>query len=322
MKKMLPALVLMCTLGSCVTLFNGPSTSLNVRIPDNAKVVYTNECGSTDSVAPGINNMARLIVRRSNKKLPLTVVSDTGSFSFSVKPTLSWLFYANVYPLYGLGFLVDYNNPNRFTYPHFVYPFQKDVKGYKALKPLTTSTLEIAFLPPLIHGYMYNPAALDFTGGIGGIGAGLNYHYTNKRFLSGEIGTALAPASFVERFPGPKVSEVPEERISGWYLNLRHHHQFGRFDLGYGLSTGEQKGKQFYYYYRGATYEGDSVVYSYRHACLGLSFAANFRISNSFYLGTNYQPQFLAINTNNTIFSYSHMWNIGFYWRWGLNPKL
>ena len=108
MRKMLPALFLMCTLGSCVTLFNGPSTSLNVRIPDNAKVVYTNECGSTDSVSPDINNMARLIVRRNNKQLPLTVVSDTGSFSFAVKPTMSWLFWANVYPLYGLGFLVSY----------------------------------------------------------------------------------------------------------------------------------------------------------------------------------------------------------------------
>lgn len=320
MKKMLPALFLVCTLGSCVTMFNGPSTRLNVHIPDKARVVYTNECGNTDSVAPDYRNMARLIVRRSNKKLPLTVVSDTGSFSFAVKPTLSWLFWANVYPLYGLGFLVDYNNPDRFTYPHFVYPDPKDVKGYKAMKPLTTSTLEIAFIPPIIHGFCYNPAKLDFTGGIGGIGTGLNYHYGDKRFLSAEIGTAVAPAGFAERFPGPKVSQVPAERISGWYVNLRHHHQFGRFDLGYGLSTGEQKGKQYYYPYIGATYEKDSVVYSYRHATLGLSLATNFRITNAFYFGMNYQPQLLAINTNNLVFSYAHMWNFGFYWRWGVGP--
>ena len=321
MKNILPALVLMCTMGSCVTLFNGPSTSLNVRVPDNAKVVYTNECGNTDSVAPGINNMARLIVRRSNKKLPLTVVSDTGIYSFAVKPTLSWLFWANVYPLYGLGFLVDYNNPNRFTYPHFVYPFPQDEKRYAKMKPLTRSTLEIAFIPPFIHGYCYNPTKLDFTGGVLGIGTGLNYHYNSKCFLSGEIGAATAPFFFGERFPGDSVPKFTDERISGWYLNLRHHHQFGRFDLGYGLSTGEQSGKRYYYYYRGATYENDSVIYSYRHATLGLSFATNFRITNAFYFGMNYQPQLFAINTNNRVFSYAHMWNFGIYWRWGLNPK-
>lgn len=323
MRKMLPALFLMCTLGSCVTLFNGPSTSLNVRIPDNAKVVYTNECGSTDSVSPDINNMARLIVRRNNKKLPLTVVSDTGSFSFAVKPTMSWLFWANVYPLYGLGFLVDYNNPNRFTYPHFVYPDPRPKRksGYQTRAPLMQSDWEISFTPPFINGFVFNPARVDLRGGVLGIGLGTAYHYSEKRFWWGELGTA-ASGGMGDGYR--RINSAPTDsrlRLTGWYLNMRHHHRLGRLDLGYGLSTGERKGREFYDYYYGATYKGDSVSKQFSHVSAGLSFSANYRVSNSVYAGLSYQPQLFEISKANTGFSYSHMTIFGIYWRWGLRPR-
>ncbi len=322
MKNILPALLLICTMGSCVTLFNGPSTSLNVRIPDNAKVVYTNECGNTDSVAPGINNMARLIVRRSNKKLPLTVVSDTGSYSFAVKPMLSWLFWANVYPLYGLGFLVDYNNPNRFTYPHFVYPDPrpKNRVGYLTKAPLMQSDWELSFTPPLVNGFVFNPARVDLRGGLLGIGGGVTYHHSDRGFWNAEVGTAIAGA--VAGFK--RIDSMPSFRrirLTGWYLNIRHHHQLGRLDLGYGLSTGEQKGREYYDHYYGATYKGDSVTKQFSHLSAGLSFSANYRLSNSIYAGVSYQPQLYEISKANTGFSYSHMTIFGLYWRWGLNPK-
>lgn len=323
MKCILPALFLICTMGSCVTLFNGPTTSVNVRIPDNAKIVYTNEIGSTDSVPPDMNNMARLIVRRGDKQLPLTVVSDTGNFTFQVKPILSSWYYANMYGFGGIGFLVDHNNINRFTYPHFIYPDPRpDAKrGYKINSPLLKSDWEISFTPPFLNGFVFNPARMALRGGVLGLGLGAAYHYHNKRFWWGELGTAAAGG-----MGGGyrRIDSIPANsrlRLTGWYLNMRHHHQVGRFDLGYGLSTGERRGREFYYYYRGATYEHDSVVYSYRHATLGLSFATNFRITNAFYFGMNYQPQLFAINTNNRVFIYAHMWNFGFYWRWGLNPK-
>jgi len=322
MKNALPALLLMCTMGSCVTLFNGPSTSLNVRIPDNAKVVNTNECGSIDSVAPGINNMARLIVRRSNKILPLTVVNDTGSYSFAVKPTLSWLFWANVYPLYGLGFLVDYNNPNRFTYPHFVYPDPrpKNRVGYLTKAPLMRSDWELSFTPALVNGFVFNPARLDLRGGVLGIGGGVVYHHSDRGFWSAEVGTAVAGAIAGHK----RIDSMPSYvrvRLTGWYLNLRHHHQLGRLDLGYGLSTGEQTGREYYDHYYGATYKGDSVTKQFSHVSAGLSFSANYRLSNSIYAGVSYQPQLYEISKANTGFSYSHMTIFGLYWRWGLNPK-
>lgn len=322
MKKMLPALVLMCTMGSCVTLFNGPSTRLNVHIPDNARVVYTNECGSTDSVAPGYRNMAQLIVRRSNKKLPLTVVSDTGSFSFLVKPTLSWLFWANVYPLYGLGFLVDYNNTDRFTYPHFVYPDPRprNKSGYQTRAPLMQSDWEISFTPPFVNGFVFNPAQMDLRGGVLGIGGGVIYHHSDRGFWWAEVGTAVAGAVAGYK----RIDSMPSflrVRLTGWYLNMRHHHQFGRLDVGYGLSTGERKGREYYDYYYGATYKDDSLSKQFSHVSAGLSFSANYRLSNSIYAGLSYQPQLFEISNASTGFSYSHMTIFGLYWRWGLNPK-
>lgn len=321
MKKILPALALLCTMGSCVTLFNGPSTSLNVRIPDNAKVVYTNECGSTDSVAPGINNMARLIVRRSNKKLPLTVVSDTGSYSFAVKPTLSWLFWANVYPLYGLGFLVDYNNPNRFTYPHFVYPDprRKNRVGYLTKAPLMRSDWELSFTPPLVNGFVFNPARMDLRGSVLGIGGGAIYHHRDNAFWWVEVGAATAGnggrGAGYRRFDSTNM--YTKVNLSGWHINMRHHHSLGRLDVGYGLSSGERKGKEYY-----ATRSGDSLYNRFSHFSAGLSISANYRITNSFYGGVSYQPQLYDISKVNMGFSYSHMTIFGFYWRWGLNPQL
>lgn len=307
-------------MGSCVTLFNGPSTSLNVRIPDNAKVVYTNECGSTDSVSPDINNMARLIVRRSNKKLPLTVVCDTGRFSFAVKPVHSWLYYANVYPLYGLGFLVDYNNPNRFTYPHFIYPDPRPgtKRGYGTNAPLLKSDWEISFTPPFVNGFVFNPARMDLRGGVLGVGFGAAYRYSDKRFWWGELGTA---ASGGMGGGYKRIDSTPTNsrlRLAGWYLNIRHHHQLRRLDLGYGLSTGVRRGREFYDYYLGATYLRDSVSRQFSHASAGLSFSANYRLSNSIYAGVSYQPQLFEVGGETTGFSYSHMTIFGFSWRWGL----
>ncbi len=320
MKKTLPALFLMCTLGSCVTMFNRPSTTINVRVPKNAKVVYTNERGSSDSVAPDVNNMARLIVRRSDKLLPLTVLSDTGSFTFQVEPVLSSLFYANLYGFYGIGFLVDHNNMNRFTYPHFIYPDPRpDAKrGYKINAPLLKSDWEISFTPPFVNGFVFNPARMSPRGGVLGIGLGTAYHYSDKRFWWGELGTA-ASGGMGDGYR--RIDSIPANsrlRLTGWYLNMRHHHQLGRLDLGYGLSTGERRGREFYDTYLGATYKGDSVVRRFSHVTTGLSFSANYRIATSFYAGISYQPQMFEISKKNTGFSYSHMTVFGFSWRLGL----
>lgn len=320
MKNTVPALILMCTMGSCVTLFNGPSTSVNVRIPKNAKIVYTNESGSTDSVAPDVNNMARLIVRRSDKQLPLTVVSDTGSFTFQVKPILSRWFYANLYGFGGVGFLVDHNNVNRFTYPHFIYPDPRpDAKqGYKVNSPLLKSDWAITFTPPIINGFVINPARMNQRGGVLGIGVGAVYHYSDKRFWWGELGTVGSGGigdGYRRKDTVPANSRL---RLTGWYLNVRHNHQVGRLDLGYGLSTGERRGREFYDDYLGATYKGDSIVKRFSHVTTGLSFSAHYRISTSFYAGFSYQPQLFEIGKANTGFSYSHMTIFGFSWRFGL----
>jgi len=325
LKKLIPVFFLLWMFSSCVTLFNGPYTELYVHARPRTTVIYKNERDAADTVVINSPDGARLYARRNGAfKLPVIIKDDTTETTIYIKPIHSWLYYANIYPFYGVGFLVDYNNPNRFTYPHHIYPClkDKDVKGYKTMKPLKTAAWEVAFIPPIINGFVINPTKLDLRGGVFGIGAGVNYHYNDRCFFSGEIGTAVAPDRVGERLGRDTIPTLPEERLSCWYANLRHHHQLGRFDIGYGLSTGEQKGKQYYDYYRKATYQYDSVIYSYRHVNLGLSFAANFRITNSFYFGMNYQPQLFAINSSAMSFNYAHMWIFGFYWRWPVTSAL
>jgi hypothetical protein len=319
MRKILPVLLLLSLFSSCVTLFNGPYTEMNVYPKPGTRVVFKDETGKMDTVVGERNVPVRIVAKRSGSiYFPITLQTDTSERTIKIKPIHSWLYYGNLYPLYGLGFLVDYNNPNRFTYPHSIHPNPNSRKGYNAMLPLSQSKYEVALIPPLINGFFFNPAHLDFNGSVIGIGTGVNYHYSDAGFISSEIGTAVAPVYGGYKYTYANQVPYSRQQLRGWYINLRNHHIVGRFDLGYGLSAGEQHGKEYYLPYRNATYEGDSITNSYSHSNFGLSAAANFRITNSFYMGMNYQPQLMSIQGKNINFSYANMVILGFYWRWGI----
>lgn len=311
MKRPFILVLLTSTLSSCVTLFNGPKTCLYVHVRPGTQVVYDTGHHTPDTLRPDHKNRVLLEVARNTKPLPITLITDSTVRTIHVTPVHSWLFYSDAWWVY--GFFVDGWNPNRFTYPHHVNTLTGwyDTKGYNKRQPLIVRTTEVAIIPPLLHGFFFNPSQQDLVGSVASIGLGLNYHYRDKRFLSVEIGTARGPWVPGERFRIDTVTPLLNEWTSGWHLDARHHNRFGRFDLGYGLSTGAMTGRRYYDRYKA----DDSVVLSYRATVLGASAAANVRLTNMIYLGMNYMPYLFAFDDRQLQFRYSHMIRFGLYWR-------
>ena len=319
MKKILSLCLALCTLSSCVTLFNGPYTDFKVHVPDGTRVIYKNECAVMDTVMPDYANNARIVARRSGTvRLPLTIKNDTFERTILVKPVLSWMYYANIYPLYGLGFLIDRRNPNRFAYPHKIYADLngKTKEGYYKRQPYGRGDMELAIMPPFLNVYVFNLNGLKSAGSPFGGAIGWNYYFTPNRFVSVELGAAaVGSRNGINRYKWrDTIPPDPREFKSGWYVNGRHHHRIGRFDLGYGISAGDRFGKLYYPKYINSTYPVDSVILQSHVFSVGGSFAANVRLTNSFFFGINYQPQLFSVGRGLVVY-YEHLVNFGFYWR-------
>ena len=321
--------------GSCVTIFNGSNTTLHIHADKQAEVIYNKQypdvdysvhytpSGYTDSATPaGYGDVFIEAKRSKTDVLNVTVVKDGVEKKIAITPVHSWLYYANIYPLWGLGFFADYNNPNRFTYPHHIYVDLTSnwVKGYSTHKPFSAPRLEWVITPPLINGYVFGynyltPAYSPF-----GLSTGLNYHYSQNSFLSWEAGVAaintgyhryhrLADSVYYRVYSG-----LPHEHRDVFYLTFMNNHLLRRFDLGYGINIGEHSGMRAYSRYK----MSDTFIYSDHYISLGGSFAVHYRLSNSFYAGFNYQPQLMAINNDNSKVIYEHLYSLGFSWRIGL----
>jgi hypothetical protein len=102
---------------SCATILNRKTTSVHVFTNIPAKITLP---ASTSNVEVTSSDFA---VKRSKSPLTITAYNDTVSKIVSIKPGNSFAFWFNLYNLpYGLiGFLVDWKNPKRYTYPRNIY---------------------------------------------------------------------------------------------------------------------------------------------------------------------------------------------------------
>jgi len=107
----------MVACSSCATIFNRKTTTVHVFTNVPAKITLPAST-SIDKITS-----SDFAVKRSKSPLIITASSDTLSKTVSIKPGNSFAFWCNLncFP-YGLaGFLIDWKNPKRFTYPRNVY---------------------------------------------------------------------------------------------------------------------------------------------------------------------------------------------------------
>lgn len=124
------------SLTSCATLLNGKATTVKISTDKASQLIY-----NKDTIAVSAERIEIYPVR---SKLPLefTIVKDSITKDFSFKRKTSALFWLNINWTYGLGMLVDFTNPKRFTYKRNLH-FTTD----SASNQIVLSTKKVTLLP-------------------------------------------------------------------------------------------------------------------------------------------------------------------------------
>ncbi|MDM1047312.1 hypothetical protein [Sphingobacterium hotanense] len=217
---------------SCASIFNGPYKKVQVHTTQ-AATVYYNE-GSVKTV----DNIASFEVKRKKDTMQFSVLQDTSMRTYAVNKKHSFAFWSNIPLKFGVGMLVDFTNPKRFTYPSHIYLDSSNTnKGYDTFeKKLPKGRWEFQVDMPFVNlfhredPYGYR----ELQEGFFGVGLGINHFYRNNTYLN-----FSAHSFLLSNYPLPPPFIVFEQKTNkefSYQLTLSNNHRIQKFNLGYGLA--------------------------------------------------------------------------------------
>jgi hypothetical protein len=153
-RNILPLLIIVVLLSSCATVFNSSEQGIAIYTSEPAILVVNNDTLENTLM------YRHITVSRSKDTIAITAISPSEWKSVQVHPKNSLAYWANYYPtpLFWTGFLIDRNNPKRYTYPGTLYidlkdretpyllyrPLDDPYKGYKhAIKFTPYKTIQL-----------------------------------------------------------------------------------------------------------------------------------------------------------------------------------
>ncbi len=277
---------------SCASLLNRGTQTISVTTDKKIKIL------SVDSSLKMPGTVHSFYVVRNKTPLAIHVQVDSANKTVLIKSKNSLAFWANIYFNYGVGVLVDMNNPKRFTYPKHIYLNYKDndvvVKRFSSI-PKGTIYWHLGF-PYANFFYVKTTDSYRHSSGFLGIESGLDYYYKENHFLSFYLGAAM---DFLAPFPAPIDVWGEYQTSATLFVSARNNYNIGSFNLGYGLSFSKLtwlKSNDI-----NATFISDTKHTS----SLGLSLISSYKVGKYFQLGLLYQPYLLDVgNKINT--DYQH----------------
>lgn len=308
MKQTAYILILTIMLSSCATIFNQPYKNITIYTTEPSKIVYKQDTVETQ------DNKAHLEVKRQKETLSIVAITDSLTKSITVKPKNSSMYWANLCLLYGVGMLVDMENPKRYSYPERIYINSADTisKYYKYGKANNKGELDLHLSLPHFNFFNLTPQGEEMKVGASfwGLTVGLDYYHTKNQFVN--LGGSYA---FGVPFPIPAAVDFSGERelMSSWYISLSNNHKLWRFTTGYGLSFGKNIW-DFGYYSWEEELPPTKAPITKSHYAFGLIFPAYFQLSEHFNIGVVYRPTFYRPNMTDK-FAYEHLISIDFAWK-------
>lgn len=291
---------------SCATILNPSHKAMTIYTPGPSKIIIKKDTLHTEA------NEVHFSVQRSKEPLNMRVIADSSDQALSILAKSSFAYYLNILYNYGLGMLVDQNNPKRYTYPRRIFVDSTVDGGFKTY--LTTQrgdfNFQISF--PYINSFITQPFGenrKDRTG-FWGLGAGIDYYHQDRQYLSLNARTV---SDFFFPIPAPVTYEGGQEFMSSNYLSLSNHHRINHFDWGYGLSWIENRwGRDVY---EEIFDPGIQIIRQRkRHQVLGLEFSGYYFTGPSFHMGLIYRPSFVRLYTD-PIFKYEHLISVDLAWK-------
>jgi hypothetical protein len=107
-------------LSSCATLLNGPAINIHIATDEKIKRVSVDNALYSNNIAREPMDPGAYLVRRGHETLVIHAQLDSGEKIIRTHPHLSAAFWLNI-ENYGVGMLVDLNNPKRYGYRRWYY---------------------------------------------------------------------------------------------------------------------------------------------------------------------------------------------------------
>lgn len=267
---------------SCATILNSDVQKISITTGKGTRAV------SIDNSMKIFGSDNSFYVRRSENPLTVHFTTDTTKQEIVVRSHNSVAYWANIYFNYGIGMLVDRDNPKRYAYPNRIYVQQQGDKIVRSrFAPTQKGTINWHIAIPYANSfYIKTPYGYRSSGGFWGIESGLDYFYKTNRYVSVYGGAAT---DYSIPFPAGVDYFGEYQSFSGFYINARNNYRFGRFDLGYGIAYSVLRWQ--------VINSADSTLFAPQtknNSALGLSLNSSFRLGKFFQLGLLYQPYLVS----------------------------
>lgn len=262
---------------------------------------------SVDSSLKVPGERTSVYAQRSRNPLIINLQIDTAKKTLLITPKSSAAYWLNICFNYGIGMLVDKNNPKRYALPRRIYLQQEgnDAVARRFAPALKGSINWHIALPHANSFYIKIPEGYRNSIGFWGIESGLDYFYKDNRYLS--VYGGAATDFFV---PVPAAVDILGEyqSSSGIFANARSNYRTGSFDLGYGISYSTLLWRKT------NRTDPEFSPKSKTNSALGFSFNSSYRFGKAFQLGLLYQPYLFRID-NKVQFDYQHQISIELIWK-------
>ncbi|HYC28150.1 MAG TPA: hypothetical protein VEB42_05025 [Chitinophagaceae bacterium] len=293
---------------SCASIVNGPYTSIKVYTTAPTTIIHNHDTIKTRS------NRANLDVKRQDQTLSITAVTDSLTKTFKVEPRNSFMYLYNILSNYGIGMLIDKDNPKRYSYPKRIYINSGDTisKYFRYGQSDNKGELYLHLSLPYINSFQLKPEneGAKLNTGFWGGAIGLDYFYSKDKFIS--AGFSGVSDFFV---PVPAAVDISGEYevMSSIYFSLSNNHRIKRFTIGYGLSYARNTWSLKYSNSFNPPPPARDPVTKSSNA-FGLIFPVYFQLGEHFHLGAVYRPTFYRPNLDDK-FSYEHLISIDLAWK-------
>jgi hypothetical protein len=212
---------------SCATIFNSPYKHVTIHTTEPSKIIYKQDTINT------IDDKTHLRVERNWETLNIVATTDSLTKSIRIGAKNSTMYWSNILFNYGLGMLVERNNPKRYTYPGKIYINSEGATGQYSLYGIANNKgeLYLHYSNPIINPFRMMPENLGAkvrTGFMGGT-IGLDYYHSKNQFI--HLGVSEVSGGWDLIFFNNEY-----ELMSSDYIGLSNNHKIGRFSIGYGLS--------------------------------------------------------------------------------------
>jgi hypothetical protein len=276
-------LIISVLFSSCASLFN--ENTHRIRVSTNLPVEAMAVNGNLVVLK---NQEAALKIKREKAPLKIEWVTKDSIQSVLINSRNSFNYLADGIFTYGLGFLVERNNPKRYYHQKNIYIEQKgDQIKIRRFAPVTKGTRSISFTMPYIN-HFYLQTVYGYRHVFGFLGAALTgeYYYKQNKSIVLETGIAIDNAA---PFPiAPEyIGKYRVDYTTLWYTSFMQRHTFRSFDFAYGLSFSK------YNWIENDNSGNVFIQRGFNYPVFGFSFSSSYRITPDFYAGILYQPGIL-----------------------------